>query len=501
MTLTRPIRKMGIYLRKSRAENGVKDLDKHKEYLIGICTNILKCDYELFEEIESSVTLDRSELQRLNQWCKDGLIDGVMVNAVDRLSRKTRHFLEIIEDYFVEQGITRLFVKEQEQDLTKTNVITLLQIQATLSQAEYSFIVQRLKEGLKASVAKGVRFGRKIYGYRLNKVTKKMEIIPEEAKVVREIIDLLLIGDTYGGICDKINNDGKRTRQGKLFDVHNIKSFVNSPTIRGLVEVHWADGSVTVKEGERHEAIMNDAEYYKIKEILQNRADNYKSLSIAPKHYLQGILKCPRCGKVMSIAASKQTKQINKERIYLEGTEKYYIRACRNQRSGEKCGNMGCNADLAEVYIRNYIYDYEPKIDERIKYFMEADGEEIKKSHKEKIEKLKNAIKNIEGKEESLIIFLEDGTIDREKYVERINNLKEEKAELIKKLADAEKQFTSIDIETNLKQLNSIKNSIVKWDNLGSEEKRQLIQMLFSKIEYRKFKGSKKFELTAFTND
>ena len=203
----------------------------------------------------------------------------------------------------------------------------------------------------------------------------------------------------------------------------------------------------------------------------------------------------------MSIAASKQTKQINKERIYLEGTEKYYIRACRNQRSGEKCGNMGCNADLAEVYIRNYIYDYEPKIDERIKYFMEADGEEIKKSHKEKIEKLKNAIKNIEGKEESLIIFLEDGTIDREKYVERINNLKEEKAELIKKLADAEKQFTSIDIETNLKQLTSIKNSIVKWDNLGSEEKRQLIQMLFSKIEYRKFKGSKKFELTAFTND
>ncbi len=493
------IKKMGIYLRKSRAENGIRDLDKHKEYLIGLCVNHYQCDYELYEEIVSSVTLERDELNRLRKDIESEEIDGVLVNAVDRLSRDLYDFMTIFKHYFINNNMTRLFVREMENDLTNISTVTLLQIQATLAQAEYSFIVQRLKEGLKASVKKGVRFGRKVYGYRMNK-DKKMEIIPEEAEVVREIIDLLLIGDTYGGICDKINASGKRTRQGKLFDVHNIKSIVHSPSIRGIVEVHWSDGTVTLKDDERHEAIMNDAEYYKIKEILEQRAENYKSLSTAPKHYLQGILRCPRCGKVMSIACAKKTKQVNKERFYIEGTESYYVRACRNQRSGEKCGNSGCNVELVEQYLTNHLKDYEEKINERIKYFMQIDGEQILKSHKEKIDRIKNSLKTVENKESNLLFFLEDGTIEREKYLERTVKLKEEKQILEKQLKEAENNYSNIDLEANLKQLKSMKSSLERWESLENEQKRQLIQMLFTKIEYKKFAGSKKFEIVAYTN-
>jgi site-specific DNA recombinase len=500
----KPIRKMGIYLRKSRAEDGIKDLEKHKEYLINLCVNKFNCDYELFEEIDSSITLERTELQRLRQWVTDGLIDGVMVNAVDRLSRKTKHFCIIVEDYFLhedEKKMPRLFVKDQEYDLTNHQTYMMLTFTATLSQAEYHFIAQRLKDGLKASAKKGVRHGRKLFGYRYNKDKKKMVQVADEIEVVREIIDLLLIGDTYGGICDKLNLAGKRTREGKLFDIHNIKSIVHSPTVRGHLIIHWKDGSITEeKDVHKDVAVMNDAEYYKIQEILNNRADNYKSLSTAPKHYLQGILRCPRCNKVMSIACAKKTKQINKERIYLEGTESYYVRACRNQRSNEKCGNTGCNVELVENYLRNYIKEFEPQIDERISYFLKIDGEEIEKSHKEKINNYNKALDKLDEREENLDSFLEDGTIDKEKYNKRIEKLNEERAELKNKLSKAENNYSSIDIEANLNQLTSIKNSIKKWDNLENEQKRQLIQMIFSKIEYKKFEGSKKFELVSFTN-
>jgi site-specific DNA recombinase len=156
--------KVGVYLRKSRAEDGTQDLKKHKDYLIEVCdrNNWL---YELYEEIDSSQDLDRAELQRLRNDIGLGKIDAVMVHAVDRLSRRSRHFLEIIEDYFIAQGMTTLFVKDTENNLLDPTTITMLQLQATLSQAEYSFIISRLREGRKASAKEGIWSGKMVYGY------------------------------------------------------------------------------------------------------------------------------------------------------------------------------------------------------------------------------------------------------------------------------------------------------------------------------------------------
>ncbi|WP_446715588.1 hypothetical protein [Bacillus sp. OTU530] len=63
-----------MYLRKSRAEDGIQDLKKHKEYLIGIAVK-QGWQYELYEEIDSSQDLLRCELQRLRK----NLVKGVRV--------------------------------------------------------------------------------------------------------------------------------------------------------------------------------------------------------------------------------------------------------------------------------------------------------------------------------------------------------------------------------------------------------------------------------------
>lgn len=492
-----PIVKVGIYLRKSRAEDGTQDLAKHKNYLIEVA-NRNDWNYELYEEIDSSQDIHRPELQRLRHDIEQGKIDAVMVHAVDRLSRKSRHFLEIIEDYFQDQDMTTLYVKDTEYDLTDSTTITMLQLQATLSQAEYSFIVKRLNEGRRASIKQGIITGKVIYGYYFDKDSRKILKHPDEAPVVRKIADMLLEGQTYKGICEKLNSLGYRTRKGNLWDIHNIKSIAHSPIIRGHVIQEWEDEKIEVKDS--HEAIITDAEYSKIKDMLDKRANNYKSLSTAPKHYLQGLLRCPNCKRVMTIAGSKPRKIVNGSTTYSD-EYRYYIRACRPYIKGEeKCGNNGCQAELVEDHIRLIVKEYQQVIGQNIDKLLEVNTEDIKQVKKEDIEELKKAIKKLENKEESLLDLLLDETIDKAVYNKRIEKIKDEKASLNSELSKAEEQYSAVDIEQEIKHQSNIKDSLDQWDDLTKEQKRQLLQMSFKNIWYSRFDKSNSPELDVETN-
>lgn len=475
--------RVGIYLRKSRAEDGVQDLAKHKKHLINICDR-KGWSYELYEEIESSQALDRPELQRLREDIGLGKIDAVMVHAVDRLSRKQRHFLEIIEDYFLAQGVSKLYVQDTEQDLKDSTTITMLQIQATLSQAEYSFIVKRLNEGRKASLKQGIITGKVIYGYQRNKDTKLIEPHPIESVVVRKICDMLLEGEPYKAICDTLNSLGYRTRKDNLWDIYNIKAIAHSPAIRGHVVQKWKDEEIIVKDV--HPAIITEAEYAKIKEITDNRATHYKGLSKAPTHWLQGLLKCKHCGKVMSIAGSKPSrKKLPDGTVERSGDYVYYIRACRPQIKGaERCFNKGCQAEMVEESIKDLINQYRSHVKKIITGLLETDADEIVKDKKDTVAELKRAINKLENKEEGLLDLLLDKTISKDTYNTRINNIKEEKADLIARLKQAEDAVSSVDLEQEIKYQTNIKDTLEQWDFISDEKKRQTLQRVFKSIEY-----------------
>ncbi|NGP44850.1 recombinase family protein [Bacillaceae bacterium SIJ1] len=497
----RPIVKVGIYLRKSRAEDGTQDLAKHKKYLIEVAERN-GWSYELYEEIESSQALVRPELQRLRQDIGLDKIDAVMVHAVDRLSRKQRHFLEIMEDYFVEQGMTTLYVKDTEYDLTDTTTVTMLQIQATMSQAEYSFIVNRLNEGRKASVKQGVITGKIIYGYEYDKETRKIKPHPEESKLVRKITDMLLEGESYKGICDKLNTLGYRTRKGNLWDIHNIKSIAHSPIIRGHVIQQWKDEQIEVKNS--HEALITDAEYAKIKQILDDRAKNYKSLSKAPKHYLQGLLRCPNCKRVMTIAGSKPKRsKLPDGTLERSGDYVYYIRACRPYvKQKEKCGNNGCQAVVIEDAIRELVKSYKHQVEQTIKELLETDAKEIKNSKKSDVDALKRAITKLESKEEPWLDMIgdDDAPVSQDVIFKQVAKIKDEKAELMEQLRQAEEQYSAVDIEQEIKHQSNIVNSLEKWDDLSDEQKRQTLQMTFKEIWYSRFDKDEPPELDVVLN-
>ena len=481
--------KVGIYLRKSRAEDGIQDLKKHKDHLVKIC-NEKGWLYELYEEIDSSQDINREELQRLKNDIALGIIDAVMVHAVDRLSRRSRHFLEIVEDYFLAQGMSTLYERDVEHNLLDTTTITLLQIKATLSQAEYSFIVARLNEGRKTSANKGIWSGKLVFGYMYDKDNKKILPDPNEFPIVRKIADMLLEGYTYGAICTDLNRLNYRTRKGNEFEVHNIKSIIHSPFIRGHVLVNWKNEQTIVKNS--HEAVISDAEYEKIRQLLDRRTEQYTRLSVAPKHFLQGLIRCSNCGLSFVLQANKVP-----DNKYPEGTRtyegyRYYIKKCR----GKNCVNYGSNIADVEDIIKEVLKDHVSTIMDEIETLKVTNKDELKKSHTFRKKELEKAISKLDSKEESLLDLLLDGTIKKELYNKRINSLKEEKARLLNEF----NALPVMDLEQEEKHAEHIIDLIKRYEDLDGQDKRRLIQMAFSRITYSRFSKKESPTLDFYAN-
>lgn len=458
--------KVGLYLRKSRSTDGTTaDLKKHKDYLVDVCTRNGWL-FELYEEIDSSQELNRPELQRLRRDIELSKVDAVMVHAVDRLSRKTRHFLEIIEDYFLDNGVTKLYVKDQEYNLRDSNTITMLQLQATLSQSEYSFIVKRLNDGRKSSAKNGIWSGKLVYGYRFNKETKKLELSEEESPIVRKICDMVLEGYPFLVIAEELNKLGYRTRIGNLWQIHNIKSIIGSPCIRGHIEVKWKDKVSKVVEHtvvrNSHEAILTEGEYTQIQDILTKRADNYSNLNVSPMHFLQGLLKCKVCGLRTTIQIDVRSR-------------KYYVRKCKNCKE-----NYGCPASAVEEVLEKSLGRYKSVIQKEIEELVNTDQGEITANLNQKKRELEDAIKKLDGKETALLDILLDGTISKTIYNKKIESLKLEKADLIQEL----ESVPTIDVKVVREGVENQLDLLQGYKHLSDEDKRRLLQSAFKKFEF-----------------
>ena len=134
-------------------------------------------------------------------------VNSLVVARIDRLGRSLLGTLQFIQDYIVaakdskssainrnKEDINFVSVAENYCRIDKDNPQGkfLLMLFATLAEFDRDQIVEKLKRGKQARVASGKwPGGGKIpYGYRYNKEASSLEVVPEEAEVVREIFRL-----------------------------------------------------------------------------------------------------------------------------------------------------------------------------------------------------------------------------------------------------------------------------------------------------------------------
>jgi site-specific DNA recombinase len=181
---------------------------------------VTKPAWHFYEQASGGDTEGRKELQKLMELVKKGEIDLVLVWKIDRLSRNLSQLLQLFEE-LDRHGVGFASMKE---DLDFTGAIgkLIFQIFGALAEFERENIKMRTQEGKRASALAGNYTGSSVpYGYKgipnPDGKGKKIEIVPEEAKIVRQIFEWFVQGEKNAEwIAKELNRLGVPKSKGNV---------------------------------------------------------------------------------------------------------------------------------------------------------------------------------------------------------------------------------------------------------------------------------------------
>jgi site-specific DNA recombinase len=180
-------------------------------------TNNLDVIEECIDDGYSGTDLIRPGLDRVRDLASQQMIEGILILSPDRLTRNNTHYV-ILQEEFTKRNIQLIYTNHQSCNTPEDKL--LLGMQSLFSEYERTKILDRTRRGRIHNARQGHLGGGGVpYGYRrINKsngAPAHMEIIPEEAEVVR-LIFRLTIKDKYSllQISKYLSGHGYPTRNG-----------------------------------------------------------------------------------------------------------------------------------------------------------------------------------------------------------------------------------------------------------------------------------------------
>ena len=328
--------KYAIYLRKSRADlEAEKDgagetLARHRRILTDLAARKGLYIEHIYEEIVSGADSieDRKAIQSLIQDCYNGKYAGILVMAVDRLSRGSQGDAQKILDMLKfgnrNKGVLVITPTKTYDIAHRSDDEEFMEFELFMSRREYKTIKRRLDSGKVQAVVEGNYMGSKrLYGFNIEEKRRSRYLVPhpDEAPIVKLMYEWAADGLSPGRIATKLETMGVPTHQGGEWSPETVKGILSN--VHYIGKVKWFD-HVRVKsmvnnelkthierktdkyvefEG-KHDAIIDEDLFYKVQQRFS--APKIKR-NHALRNVLAGILTCEKCGRAMRYQRSAQS--------------------------------------------------------------------------------------------------------------------------------------------------------------------------------------------------
>jgi site-specific DNA recombinase len=251
----------------------------------------------------SGKDMNRPELQRLLGDAAKRRFDIVLVWKVDRISRSMKDFLGLIAT-LREHGVELAALDQQFDTSDPVGTLTLHML-GGFAQFEREMLVERTKEGhLHRLRRQDWSCGPVPFGYR--KENGRLIEVPQEAAVVRRIFDLFLKLKRRRAVAMRLNEEGVKTRKGKLWTGNRVTDILLNPVYIGAnaygrhrradarlrAKAEW-----TVVPGMRRP--MVEPETFEKAQALLGRATTPRAEQSAHRYALSGLVRCGKCGSAV----------------------------------------------------------------------------------------------------------------------------------------------------------------------------------------------------------
>lgn len=387
--------RVALYTRVSTEDQAREgfSLEVQKNFLVQYTKNL---NWEIFcgipgkdvyeDDGYTGSNMNRPALQRLLLDARNKKFDVLLVYKQDRLSRKLKDLLTILEE-LEDLEIGYKSATEPFDTISSAGKLSIQQL-GSFAEFERNRLIERVFPGMVEGVKKGHWQGSRYtpFGFRHNKTTKKLEVNPNEAKIVQEFFTMYRNGKSTSQIAAHYYNLGMTSRQGGKFytkfvsDVlknkvyigtlvwnrrrYNTKERTKDGNGKGFKYIN-NDPSKIIEVPDAHEAIISHKEFDEVQKLLQRNRRNSVVRFKNNVYHLSGVLRCYECGgsyrgkMVMCNSARKQKKAW----YYCSSHGVYYL----------KCSNKAVTADA----IDRQVWDVVDMISQNV-HVLEGLGDTIK---------------------------------------------------------------------------------------------------------------------------
>lgn len=305
-----------MYLRKSRADVEAEargegeTLSRHQNMLMEIAKKQKLDIVKIYREIVSGDSIAaRPQMQALLADVTGRKYAGVLVVEVERLARGDTIDQGIVAQAFRESS-TKIVTPTKTYDPDNEFDEEYFEFSLFMSRREYKTIKRRMQAGRLASIKEGNYISSTApYGYRKNHPEPKvhtLEIVPDEAEVIKLIYKLHLDGHGAKYIANELNRLGIRPQKSQYWEPPSIKKILANPLYCGKVGWKNKSNGDTLYNG-LHEPIISEETFNAVQQKKRTDPAAQIHTNDTLMNYYHGIMYCKNCGHQMkrrSIAGS-----------------------------------------------------------------------------------------------------------------------------------------------------------------------------------------------------
>ena len=362
----------------------------------------------IFFDKASGGNSERTGFSLMKESITTKAVDFLYVWRLDRISRNVSDLLDLY-DFCSQYGVTIVSIADPITATGDSMARFQMSVIGSVAQLQRELISENQRIAFRRKHEMGLQLTARVpFGYRY--ISKDRIVIhEEEAETVNMVYSLYLSGCGYKRICSIFAAEGITVR-GNPFRVHNVRGILTNAFYSGYVENEFGNVKGI------HPAIVTREMQNDVRKIQQSRHVKKKDFR---RHLLTGKIKCPHCGKNLSIhivGPSQKSRRYNKL---------YYYDCSSNSANGKRgCEGIHLRAEKTEAQVVTAVAAFL------------NDKERLGQIHSKLQQKVAakkgihtNKLGNIESRKQAALVSFEKGKLSAKQLENELNRLNQYKAD------------------------------------------------------------------------
>ncbi|MEO8538199.1 MAG: recombinase family protein, partial [bacterium] len=203
-------------------------------------------------------------------------------------------------------------------------------------------VSEKVRSAMRRKAVKGEVLGRPPYGYRVSP-RRRLELVPEEAVVVRYIFRLYLQEEMgIRKIAGQLNSESVATRRGGRWSMVTVRDILRNRAYLG----HYSRFGTTVTGS--HPSLVSPEDFRKVQDRLQTHHGAIRTRTVQP-FLLSGLVYCGKCQNKL-IGVSRRQTWTTKAGEKKTGAYRYY--QCESRTNQSACAYNTQRAAELEQRVR-----------------------------------------------------------------------------------------------------------------------------------------------------